>query len=166
MMTQEKKIRSLFIVIAFLFVTNVVLLLFLIFGKNDDRNSQHTDKRSVIETFLQDKIKFDEKQMALYKNIRNADFEKRVPIFDTLKSAKSRFYENIYNDSIPDSVINKLAEVVSEKQMVVDKHMFEYFKSIRRICTADQLPLFDSSFRDVVEKITAVKFKSKKRDHK
>lgn len=162
-MTAEKKIKSLFIVIAFLFITNVVLLLFFIFNKSDGHNSHRGEKRSIIESFLQDQIGFDEQQMASYKNMRNVDFEKRTPIFDSLTSIKNKFYENIYNDSIPDSTINKLAETVSEKQMVVDKHMLQYFKNVRRICTAGQLPKFDSSFRNIVEKITSVKYRSKKR---
>lgn len=163
MMTPEKKIRSLVIVIAFLFITNVLLLLFLIFNKSSHHNSHGGEKRSIIESFLQDQIGFNEQQMTAYKNMRNADFDKRVPIFDTLTSVKNKFYENIYNDSTPDSVINKLAVIVSEKQMTVDKHMLQYFKNVRRICTSAQLPKFDSSFRSVAEKITSVKFRSKKR---
>lgn len=163
MMTAEKKIKSLIITIALLIITNIVLLLFLVFSKNDTHSSHQRDTRSVIETFLEDKIGFDKQQMVLYKNIREADFEKRAPIFDTLQSAKNAFYEIIYTDSIPDSVINTLTAVINKRQMAVDNHMLQYFKDVRRICTAEQLPKFDSSFKAVVEKITAVRFRSKKR---
>ncbi|MEO6455576.1 MAG: hypothetical protein ABIN97_15960 [Ginsengibacter sp.] len=159
MMPPEKKMRSFVFIIGFLVITNIALLLFLIFSGDKPHRSQTHDVRSVIESFLEDQIGFDKKQMAVYKEMRKSDFEKRVPIFDTLKSEKNKFYENIYNDSIPDSVINKWAVVVSEKQMAVDTHMLQYFKKVRHICTTEQLPKFDSSFKVIVERITSVRFK-------
>jgi hypothetical protein len=161
-MTQEKKMRSLIFVIIFLVIANIILLLFLIFGRKNQHRQHTRDRRSVIETFVQDKIGFNKQQMDIYENMRQADFEKRVPIFDSLKAAKSRFYEDIYNDTVPDSIINKIALAVSEKQMDVDKHMLQYFKQVRKICTAEQLPKFDSSFRDIVERITSIRLRSNK----
>ncbi len=166
MMTPEKKIRSLFFVIAFLFITNILLLLFLVLNRNIENNRHKHDTRSVIEFFLQDEIGFDNKQMAVYKKMRDVDFEKRTPIFDSLKYVKNKFYENIYIDSMSDSATNELAVVVSKKQMEVDMHMLQYFKNVRKICTANQLPKFDSSFKKIVERITAVRYRSKKRIEK
>ena len=76
-----------------------------------------------------------------------------------LKSAKNKFYENIYKDSVADSVVNKLALIIGEKQMAVDLHMLQHFKNLRGLCTLQQLPKFDSLFKHVVEKITVGRLK-------
>lgn len=154
-MTQAKKIRSLIFVIAFLLITNIALLLFLLFSRNSEQNKAEPDKRSVVEVFLEDSIDFDKQQLAIYQNLRKDALEKGKPLFDSVKSAKRIFYQNIYSGNISDSVIKKLAGNIGESQIAVDKYMLQYFKSIRRICTPAQLPKFDSSFKTVVEKVTS-----------
>ncbi|MEO6330331.1 MAG: hypothetical protein ABIO55_15460 [Ginsengibacter sp.] len=160
MMTPEKKIRSLIFAIVFLLITNIALLLFLVLNRDDHHK---TDNRGLntVGTFLKDEIGFDDQQMSIYQNLRKSDFERGKPEFDSLKAAKGRFYLNIYNDTIPDSVINKLAVTIGEAQIAVDRHMLRHFKSLRRICTPAQLPKFDSSFKTVVEKVTMGKSKKK-----
>jgi len=162
-MTPRTKIRSLVFTIVFLFITNIVLILFLLFGKSEEVKPP-TPELNMVGTFLKDSIGFDEKQMELYQNLRKADFRKGKPAFESLKSAKDKFYLNIYNDTIPDSVVNKLAVIIGETQIAVDKHMLQHFKNIRRICTAEQLPKFDSSFKNVVKKVTSER--SRKTEHK
>lgn len=161
MMTPERKIRSLIFAIAFLLITNIILLLFLIFSRNND-DKPHNHDLSIVGSFLQDSIGFDKKQMDLYQNVRKEDFEKGKAVFDSMKFAKNKFYENIYTNNVSDSVINKLALNIAEKQVAVDKHMLHHFKNLRNLCTARQLPRFDSLFNNVVEKVTSGRFRSKK----
>src|ERR1041385_7087941 len=108
MMTQEKKIRSLTFIIAFLLVTNIVMLLFFIFSKPCTRTAPPKEENLVV-TFLKNEMAFDEQQMQLYQNIRKNDFDNARPSFEALRFAKNSFYQNIHKDNVPDSVIKKSA---------------------------------------------------------
>ena len=160
MMTPEKKIRSLTFIIVFLLVTNIVMLLFFIFSKPAVHSSPAKDE-NLVATFLQQQIGFDEQQMDLYQKVRKNDFEKNKPAFEALKQAKNSFYQHIYSDSLPDSIINKSAAVIGKKQIDVDTKMLLHFKKVRGICTGQQRPKFDSLFKNVIAKITARKIKKR-----
>jgi protein CpxP len=159
-MTTEKKIRSLILIIAFLIVTNIVMLLFFVFSKPCVHNPPPKDE-NLVATFLQNEIQFDEKQMDLYQNIRKNDFDKAKPAFEALRNAKNSFYQNIHKDDVPDSVIKKSASIIGKRQINVDMLMLKHFKNVRKLCTEQQLPKFDSLFKNVIAKITAGRFKKK-----
>lgn len=158
MIAPEKKIRSLILIIAFLLITNITLLLFLVSGRNSDNIATNRDL-NIVGSFLKDSIGFDKKQMDMYQHFRKADFEKGKPVFDSIRAAKNRFYENIYSDSAADSTVNKSAADISKKQMAVDMHMLQHFRNLRSICTPKQLPKFDSLFKNIVEKVTLGRLK-------
>ncbi|MEP6595858.1 MAG: hypothetical protein ABJA71_07915 [Ginsengibacter sp.] len=159
-METGKKIRSLTFIIAFLLVTNIVMILFFIFSKPCRRSSPAKDE-NMVATFLQNEIGFNEKQMSLYQKLKKDDFDKARPAFEALRHAKNTFYENIYDNSIPDSVVNKSAYFIGRKQKAVDMLMLKHFKNVRNLCTEQQLPKFDSLFKNVIAKITSGKFRRK-----
>jgi len=156
MMTPEKKIRSLIFIIAFLLVTNIVMLLFFIFSKPCTPAERPKDE-NLVATFLKNEIAFDNQQMDLYQKVRKNDFDKARPSFEELRFAKNSFYQNIHKDDVPDSVIKNSAAVIGKKQIAVDMLMLKHFKNVRNLCTAQQLPKFDSLFKNVIAKITAGK---------
>lgn len=61
---------------------------------------------------------------------------------------------------MPDSLLQKSALVIGEKQVEVDLRMLQHFKNLRALCTPQQLPKFDLSFTNIVEKITSGKFRN------
>lgn len=153
MITPEKRTRSLIYIIVFLFITNIVMLATFILNKDNRRVSRSADN-NLVGSFLKTDLQFSETQMTAYEKLRKEHFDSAAPLFENIRTAKNNFYDNIYHDESPDSAINTLAAVIGEKQVAVDKHMLQYFKNIRALCTPAQLPRFDSSFKNVVEKIT------------
>ena len=160
MMTTQKKIRSLAFIIAFLLVTNIVMLLFFIFSKPCTPVPPPKDE-NVVATFLQNDIGFDEQQMKSYQKLKKDDFDRARPAFDALRHAKITFYENIYDNTTPDSLVNKSASFIGKKQKAVDLLMLKHFKNVRNLCTGQQLAKFDSLFKNVIAKITSGKFRKK-----
>ena len=71
------------------------------------------------------------------------------------------FYENIYDNTTPDSLVNKSASFIGKKQKAVDLLMLKHFKNVRNLCTGQQLAKFDSLFKNVIAKITSGKFRKK-----
>jgi len=106
-------------------------------------------------------MKFDEKQMDAYQMVRKKDFEKAQPMLQALSESKNNFYQNIHRDDVPDSLVKKSASVIGKKQIAVDMQMLQHFKNVRNLCTPEQLPKFDSLFKNVIAKITAGKFRKK-----
>ena len=159
-MTPEKKIRSLTFIIAFLLVTNIVMLLFFILSKPCTRTERPKDE-NLVATFLKNEIAFDDQQMDLYQKIKKNDFDKARPSFEALRFAKNSFYQNIHEDDVPDSVIKKSADIIGKRQIAVDMLMLRHFKNVRNLCTEQQRPKFDSLFKNVIAKITSGKFKKK-----
>jgi len=154
MITPEKKIRSLSFIIAFLLITNIVMLLFFVFSKPAASAPPSKDE-NLVATFLQNEMGFDEQQMALYQKVRKNDFDKARPSFKALKNSKDSFYLFIYNNDIPDSVIKNSASVIGKNQVIVDTKMLEHFRNVRKICMPQQLPKFDSLFKNIISKITS-----------
>jgi hypothetical protein len=51
-------------------------------------------------------------------------------------------------------LFDRRAEAIGEKQSALDMQMFRNLKSIRNLCTPEQLPKFDSSIKTVVARMT------------
>jgi hypothetical protein len=159
MIAPEKKIRPLIFIIALLLLTNIAMVLFFIFSKTPCDTSAQGKGQNLVATFLEKEIGFDERQMALYQKIKKDDFEKARPLFRALKNSKDSFYLFIYNSDAPDSLVKNSATVIGKNQVIVDIKMLEHFRRVRKICTEQQLVKFDSSFKNVISKITSGKKK-------
>jgi protein CpxP len=160
MMTPEKKLRSLTFIIAFLLLTNISMVLFFVFSKPCCKTPPPKDE-NLVGTFLREEMKFDEKQLDLYQQIRKNDFEKARPLLQDLSESKNIFYQNIHRNDVPDSIIKKSARVIGKRQIAVDMQMLQHFRNVRSICTPQQLPKFDSTFKTVIAKITAGRLRRK-----
>ena len=64
------------------------------------------------------------------------------------------FYSLIYSNQVPDSMVNAAADMIAEKQKVLDLYMFKHFKQVRNICAPDQLEKFDSAIKKVFVRMT------------
>ena len=75
------------------------------------------------------------------------------PFFDSIHSSKDSFF-NLLSFDASDSMVNKTAAIIGEKQVLLDLHMYRHLKNVRELCTPEQLPKFDSLFKNVVAKMT------------
>jgi hypothetical protein len=158
MIIPQKKIKSLTFIVIVLLAINIAMIIFFINNKPAEQNPPEKNQ-SIVATFLQNDIGFDEHQMELYKKVKESDFEKGRSIFHELRNAKNNFYENIYRKDVADSILEKSAAMIGKKQEAVDMQMLKHFRNVRSICTEQQLPKFDSLFKNVIEKITAGRFR-------
>ena len=151
-MDASTKTRSLVSIIVFLLLSNIAILVFFIFL--DNRKGRVREDRNAISGFLEKEIGFDKQQMDDYQNLRTAHMQNARPLFEGIRSAKDSFYNFLYTDATPDSVIFKAAAIIGEKQMQLDMLMFHHLKKVRSLCTPEELPKFDSLFKKVVERMT------------
>lgn len=155
------KNRTFIWIIIFLILSNIAILLFFIFLSNDKRGNHSRDNKNGIALFLQKQIGFNKQQIDEYQKLKEGNMQKVKPLFEQIKAAKDTFYNFLYSNNVSDSLLNKSAAVIGERQQALDLQMFQHFKSVRSLCTAEQLPKFDSLFKKVVDRMTGGRFRRK-----
>lgn len=151
-MNNDRKLRSLGFIAGFLFVTNVIMLVFFLGINNGRRNSQQ--RGNLVGTFLQKEVGFDSKQMDQYQALKKADMDSLTPYFDSLHMSKDVFYKLVSVHDVSDSDMASRLMPIGARQMKVDEQMLVHFKKVRDLCKPDQLAKFDSLFGSVISKIT------------
>ncbi len=146
------KNKSLVGIIIFLLISNIAMLIFFLALGNGTKKD-HVPHKDMIATFLKSDIGFDQQQLDEYDKLRTEHMDKMKPVFESVHNSKDSFYNLLYVN-VPDSVINKAAAVIGEKQISLDIQMFKHLKNVRNLCTPAQLPKFDSSFNNVIAKMT------------
>lgn len=152
-MNNDRKVRSLGFIAAFLLVTNIIMLVFFLGIKDGRKNSQQ--KGNVVGGFLQKEVGFDSKQMEQYQVLKKADMDSLTPYFDSLHLSKEAFYKLVSVGDVSDSTMASKLMPIGARQMKVDEQMLVHFKKVRDLCRPDQLAKFDSSFGTVINKITS-----------
>ncbi len=98
---------------------------------------------------------FTKEQLDTYQSLRKEHVEKIHALFDELRKAKTDFYNLIICAAVPDSAVNKAADVIAEKQKTLDLQMFNHFEMVRNICTPGQLQKFDTTIKKVITRMTS-----------
>ena len=148
------KNKSLVTIIIFLLITNIAMLVFfLMLDKAPQRNSRGRDQNGM-STMLQKEVGFNNNQLDVYQLLRKGQSDSVHTLFDDLRKSKMDFYSLIYSNQVPDSMVNAAADMIAEKQKVLDLYMFKHFKQVRNICAPDQLEKFDSAIKKVFVRMT------------
>ena len=154
-MSTHTKSKLYILIIGILLVTNIVMLFFFLNkdekgrGKGRDANQ---DRRAMMRDFLQKQIGFDTVQLVKYDTLSKEFKEKSKISFDSLRSNKEVQFKELgtkgFSETAIDSIVNKSAE--NQKKM--EWQMIDHFATIRKICTAEQQPKFDSLFYKIWSK--------------
>jgi capsular polysaccharide biosynthesis protein len=138
--------RNLLIIIAVLLLTNAAVLAYFIGQKKNTKGaSSNVDRdRSGVAEMLQKEVGFNEEQTAKYKEMKEKQQEKIHPVYDDMRKAKDSLFRLLSYPGTSDSVVNKMADVIAQKQKALDVETFNHFKRVRTLCTTDQLPEYDS----------------------
>ncbi len=150
-MTTPTKNKLFIFIIALLLISNIVLVVFFMgTNKHDSRDKRG---RGEITRILKEDVGFNDNQIKQYEEIRLAHREKMRPLFDSMRMAKETLYNQLYLPSIDDSVFNAASEEVGQKQQRIDRNLFNHFRSLRELCTAEQQPKFDSMIKHMVQRM-------------
>lgn len=154
MIKETKKYRALISIIIFLLVTNFAMLLFfIILDKPADRRSKDRTENGMSNSLKQD-VGFSNDQLDQYQALRTLQRKNVKPLFDKVRKSKIDFYELLYLQNVSDSTLAADADSIAQTQKELDLQMFNHFKKIRNICTADQLEKFDSTIKKVIIRMT------------
>lgn len=148
-MSTTSKNKMLLVAVVILLLTNIGMILFFLNHRGGEKGRSHGSREEVMTGFLQKDIGFSKSQMEQYDTLSKAHRDKVKAIFDEVRSNKEQQFKLLAAQNFDDSAIHTIAAQSAEKQKVIEEQMFTHLKEVRKICTPDQLPKFDSLFYKV-----------------
>ncbi|MEP7080899.1 MAG: hypothetical protein ABI784_09220 [Ginsengibacter sp.] len=153
MMKSNKKYKALVIFIIFLVLIDIVLLIFFISNPSSSEKRIHSRDQNGMATVLEKEVDFSKSQIDQYLQLRSQQRTQGKPLFDSLRKSKEDFYALLEQSSLEDSTKNYYADKIAETQRQLDLQMFNYFQQVRKLCTPQQIPKFDSVIKNTVVKM-------------
>jgi Spy/CpxP family protein refolding chaperone len=152
-MKSNKKYKALVIFIIFLVLIDIVLLIFFISNPSSSEKRIRSRDQNGMATVLEKEVDFSKSQIDQYLQLRSQQRTQGKPLFDSLRKSKENFYALLEQSSVADSIRNNFADRIAATQKQLDLQMFNYFQEVRKICTPQQLPQFDSVIKKTVIKM-------------
>ena len=162
-MSTSSKSKVLVIAVIVLLLTNLGMLFFFLRQENEPAKKQSRGRDGMMTDFLQKEIGFNKDQLQQYDTLSKQHREKVKAAFDEIRSSKQEWYKQLGNKGFDDSTMHNTAVRTADMQEQIEYKMLLHFKEIRKICTPDQQPKFDSLFYKIWDKKSGDK---KKGDNK
>jgi len=157
-MIRPPRQRWLLVLVAILLLTNIATLSIYWFKKPDHDGGPgrgepgNRDKR--FGQFMVDQMKFDTVQEAAYWKLRDSMMTIQKPVMDSMRSAKTRFFDLLNQPEASDSMLTARSNEIAFLQKKLDSVTFRHFQKVRAICRPDQLQKFDTVIKEIVNRMT------------
>lgn len=142
--------RVLLTIIGVLLITNLIVV--IIFFNHHCTDQPH---QPGFTERLKKEVKFTPEQLKIFEPKKKIFWDEMHRRLDQMKQTKESFYRQLYDPSIPDSVIDAKAQTIGDEQKQIDVQVLKHFKDLRTLCTPEQLPKFDSLLPMIVQRMTA-----------
>jgi periplasmic protein CpxP/Spy len=152
MINTQNRNKIFIAIIVMLVIANIILVSLFLMQKDGGRHDKHQDRQTMIANFLKTEIGFSAAQLQRYNSLGNNHRKNIKAMFDSLKSSKDKQFKQLAAGDFADSVMNSVADQSAVSQKTMELQMFNHLKSIRMLCTAEQLPKFDSLFVKVLNR--------------
>lgn len=151
----SSKNKGLILIIAVLLISNLALVGYLVFSKQKDPKNTRSggDRGKAFSEYIIKEVNFSDDQAASFKQMMTDHFEKMRPIMLEVRKAKDSMFGYMRQPAPPaDSVLQKLADNIAEKQKLQELQSFNHFRQVRDLCTEEQKPKFDSVIRKMINR--------------
>ncbi len=152
MYNTSPKSKLYLIIIGLLLISNIAMLFFFLNNKEDNRGNKREDRSAKMAAFLKAEIGFNDVQLQHVDLLSKQHKEKMKADFDSIKNNKQQQLKELGAKGFSDSAILQTVAKNAEQQKIMDQQMLTHFAGIRKICTAEQLPKFDSLFYKIWER--------------
>lgn len=152
MINKQNRSKVFLMIIGILLVANIAMLSFLILKKDGNKHENRPDRKTMISNFLKNEIGFNSGQLQQYDTLSTFHRENIKKMFENLRSSKDNQFKQLTAGNFSDSVMNNVADQSAASQKIMELQMFNHLKSIRLLCTPEQLPKFDSLFVKVLNR--------------
>ncbi|MGB3006643.1 MAG: hypothetical protein WBC06_09050 [Chitinophagaceae bacterium] len=142
--------KILTIAVVLLLITNIALVAFMMYGKGK-KGSKKVSGKDPTEIMAKE-LGMTEDQKKQHKLLKDEHFKTQKPYFDSLRSAKTAFFQLTKVPDVNDSTINSYYQKVANWQSQIDKLTFEHFRKVRTLFNAEQLPKFDEFVQKMMQR--------------
>jgi periplasmic protein CpxP/Spy len=162
-MSTSKNKPLIFIIITLL-LTNIGVLGYFLWFKKTPPKKDNNPQTWMINA-LQKDVGFTDQQIAQYKELNEEHWKRLKPMFEDIRKSKDSLFKLLSDETVSDSVINKKAETIAQKQKAIDLQAFNNFKRIRTVCTSqEQRVKYDSLVQRLMRKMNKPKGGDQKKE--
>ena len=151
-MSTPSKTKALVAAVVFLLLTNIAVLVFFLCCKGPGKKDFHGGREVMMKEFLQKDVGFTPQQIAQYDTLSKQHRENIKASFDEMRNNKQEQFKELGRNGFSDSAVTVAANKASAMQKEMEVKMISHFKEIRKLCTAEQQPKFDSLFYKIWNK--------------
>ncbi len=123
-----------------------------------DKGSSKDARKSHIE-YMEKKLGLSKAQKETFDSLRKKHFAAMRPIWSTQKQLRELMFKNIGK---PTFNADSVAQLIGEQQQTMEAATYQHFNALRRVCTAEQQPLFDEAIASITKKMNERWSKHKK----
>jgi periplasmic protein CpxP/Spy len=152
MINKQNRSKVFLLIIGILLIANIAMLTFFLMKKDNGRFDKRPDRKAMIADFLKKEIGFSQAQLQQYDTLSDKHRENIKKMFDSLRSSKDNQFKQLTAGDFSDSVMNSVADRSAASQKIMELQMFTHLKSVRMLCTPEQLPKFDSLFVKILNR--------------
>ncbi len=146
MINNSKNSKIFLVIIAILLISNISLLIFFLQKKGPDSPAKRPDRKEYISGFLKKEIGFNQQQLLQYDSLSDGQTKIMKSFFENMRNKKKQQFQQLVAGDFSDSSINRLADESAATQKQMEVQMFNHIRSVRQLCSPNQLPKFDTSF--------------------
>ncbi|MEP7255430.1 MAG: hypothetical protein ABI666_06615 [Ferruginibacter sp.] len=152
MINKQNRSKIFLVIIGILLIANIAILTYFLMKKDNGRNDKRPDRKAMIADFLKKEIGFNPVQLQQYDTLSDRHRENIKKMFEDLRSSKDNQFKQLTSGNFNDSIMNSVADQSAASQKIMELQMFNHLKSIRMLCTPEQLPKFDSLFVKILNR--------------
>lgn len=143
-MSTQAKSKMFLLIIVVLLISNFGMLYLLTSHKDQPNKGRGRGWDTMLKEFLQKDIGFSAAQLQQYDTLSKQQKEEMKGYFSGMKTRKEEQLKNLGTKAFSDSSISEAVQQSGENQKIMELKMLTNLAAIRKLCTADQLPKFDS----------------------
>jgi Spy/CpxP family protein refolding chaperone len=153
-MSTTSRNKNLIFIIAALLLTNIAVLVYFLWIKEPAEKPRDNNRggNGMTEMF-QNEVGFTNEQIEQYKILKEEQRATIRPMFDGMRKAKDSLWRLMSDTTVSDSVLNRAADAIAQKQKALDLQTFKHFQRLRAICKPDQLAKYDTAILHLFSKM-------------
>jgi len=144
-MSTHTKSKLFLLIIGILLVTNIAMVFFMLKDKDRGRRPSR-DRGAAAKEFLQKEIGFNPQQLQQFDTLSKQQGERMKASYDEMRKNKELQFKELGRRGFSDSAIADAITQSAEKQKMMELQFYNHMLDIRKLCTPEQLPKFDSLF--------------------
>ena len=143
--------KILTVAVILLLLVNIGLVIYFVRGWNKQEGKHPGGNGQPFDMMVKE-LNMTDQQQKDFKQSKEEYFKNIKPLFDSVRAAKTAFFDLIKKPDVNDSIINNYSERLSERQSAIDKLTFDHFRKVRNLFTDEQQPKFDSFVQKMMQR--------------